>query len=427
MSDDLIAAQQKYIQESVFRKQATSITVPTDVVFINAWFREIGEPIIIFGESLVDRRQRLGLEIAKRGGLDALPRLKASPSSAKTVNKQEDLSEQWWGRRHGGDNIIELRKRLTDYWFKNKSTSIIEYDLDHRLADIELIGANIVGSRPSTSIAILEEFIAVSDRNGDVSLLQARDLTPIYFVNVQSVGHLCSYKNILLCSGQDGAIRIYNNHSRHTNLMESAHNNSRVFQTSMHPSGSYFASCAADSYWRFWDIESHLCLFEHRGHHPNLGIRCVAIDKHGGSLVATGGGDGAMRIWDIRIGKCIMTGIEHVQGVTNVDSINACLFISGGLDNKIVGWDLRQAERPVYTLPAHTSAVTGLRFVDEHRFASCSLDCNVKLWHTSGKQSGSLAVSTDAKLFGLTCEFGQKQLFTCGLDKTIRNYVINDI
>jgi WD40 repeat protein len=163
-------------------------------------------------------------------------------------------------------------------------------------------------------------------------------------------------------------------------------------------------------------------LFEHRGHHPQLGIRSILVEKTGGALVATGGGDGAIRFWDIRMGKCIMTGTEHVQGIACI-SQSGCMFVSGGLDNKIVGWDLRQVDRPLYSLPACSSAVTGLAFCGNSHFASCSFDGVLSVWHIGGNQRASLALPFDAKVTGVVYK-DDSSLFTCSFDRTVRQFAL---
>src|SRR4051812_25992556 len=56
------------------RKRARQVTIPTDDGLVMAKLRELGEPIILFGEDPVPRRERLRDVMVRKGIFDALPK-----------------------------------------------------------------------------------------------------------------------------------------------------------------------------------------------------------------------------------------------------------------------------------------------------------------------------------------------------------------
>lgn len=404
--------QRAFLLESALRRQASLITLPTDPTTINLWFRELQEPIILFGETLVDRRQRLGVEVARRGGLEALPRLKAS-STSSTIVKETKIQG---GKRSGGEHLVSLRRHLTEYWFQNRAVS--KSDQVFRKCDLQ--AATLLEGRPLTSICNLKEYIAVSDRDGLVSLLDETDLITQYAVKLESsIGHLSSFENQFLGSGVDGCIHLYSHDTRSTTVFSSE---CKVNMTAWHPSGQYFVSSSSDSKWHYWSTETtKQPLFTMHGHHPDLGIKSICMDSRGGALVGTGGGDGVMRVWDCRLGQSILTGNQHVQAISCMTTVST-LYITGGMDNKIVYWDLRKVDRPLCVIPAHTNSVTSLCALSDRVIASSSLDGTIKLWDTASLLASYL-VDDACKLTGL-CKSPSDLLYSCSFDRTVRQYCI---
>ena len=415
--------QAKFLEDSLLRKMASEIALPTDPDTINLWFKEIREPIIMFGETLLDRRKRLGLEIAKRGGLDALPRLKSFAESMKG-KMEPKVVNNFHGKRSLSDDIVTLRRQITHYWFKN-GANIQFPDYSSRpdaSYTLEIVGLNEACNRPCSSLCSVNDFIAVSERNGSIKLLDdSLDSIVFSIENLESTGHLSSFDNGILCSGFDGHIRLYDHDAKSvTNVFQNAHLNSRVNQCSWHPSGEYFASCGSDGRWNYWNVNTSTPLFSHYGHHVQMGIKSTNVDNAGGALVASGGGDGVMRIWDTRIGRCIMTGSkQHVQAISSIASLHGCLFVTGGLDNKLVAWDLRRVQSPLHTMLGHTQAITNVH-IAKSLIMSSSLDGHVKLWHLNGTPACSYFIDEQAKPMSF-CYKGDR-VYTCGLDKTVRSF-----
>lgn len=73
--------------------------------------------------------------------------------------------------------------------------------------------------------------------------------------------------------------------------------------------------------------------------HDN-GVYCLQFVKHG---IASGGGDGLIRMHDVRTGRCHRTLQGHTGGAVRALQFNDNQLISGGSDHDLRFWDLRTA------------------------------------------------------------------------------------
>jgi len=123
-------------------------------------------------------------------------------------------------------------------------------------------------------------------------------------------------------------------------------------------------------------------------------VHAVALspDKR---LLATGGEDGLIRVWEVETGETVVTLEGSTAGICGVDwTADGQKLVSGTSDGTIRLWDVPGA-RLLMTMRGHTDVVRGValaadpRSVEDsagqagHLLASGSHDGTLRLWDTS--------------------------------------------
>jgi WD40 repeat protein len=170
------------------------------------------------------------------------------------------------------------------------------------------------------------------------------------------------------------------------------------------------------------------------------GIYGVAIAADG-QLVASGGLDGTVRLWESSSGQLLATLHGHTSTVHSVClSGDGGLLASGGFDGTVRIWDARLAcdddKRLLATLRGHSGAVHGVALsADGRLLASGSWDGTVRLWDArvaspetemesderllailQGQGGGirGVALSADGRLVASAAQDGTIQLWDAG-------------
>ncbi len=136
--------------------------------------------------------------------------------------------------------------------------------------------------------------------------------------------------------------------------------------------------------------------------------------------VASGGGDGAVRIWNVANKKQKTMLAGHGGTVLAVAwSPDGATLASGGADKSARLWNVSTGENKGEraNLP---SAVLGLTFSSDGKLLAAAVDRDVYVW--DGGLSGEPKILRGHKLYisGLTFLPGSHQLATFGCDKTVR-------
>ena len=82
-------------------------------------------------------------------------------------------------------------------------------------------------------------------------------------------------------------------------------------------------------------------------------------------------------------GLCINTLTGHTNWLFAMTLLPNGLIASGGSDKTIKIWDISKTY-PLYTLTGHSSVIRGLVVVNNQFIASCSEDLSIKFWSLNG-------------------------------------------
>lgn len=149
------------------------------------------------------------------------------------------------------------------------------------------------------------------------------------------------------------------------------------------PIGSLLASGGEDSLIRLWDPARNTTIQILSGHEDSVSRVIFSPD---GTVLASSSKDKTIKIWNIAQGakKGVLTG--HEAAITSVVySPNGELLASGSEDTSIKLWDLSNGD--MKTLKGHTKTVTSVVFSpDSSLLASASWDSNIMIWNTTNYQ-----------------------------------------
>ncbi|KAL7674363.1 hypothetical protein ACOME3_000643 [Neoechinorhynchus agilis] len=405
------------LEELEIRSKARQIQVSTDDNTIKKQLRQMQEPICLFGEGPVQRRDRLRRLLASKGV--SLPQEHGEHLSSEMESKREDGDVTWY---HEGpdelrtarewialDSLKRARQRLDAHRTLLSDTRsdggrIKKIDLVESVlkGEVDIYCSQIGDMRPLSYCCLspTDEILLTASWSGSARLWRMPECDePIKELREGHSGmQMCcaefhpesgrglrsdSLANIAT-SGFDGSVRLWSLEDRSKRLM--IREGYRVNRVRFHPTGRFLASCCHDESWRLYDIEADIEVLHQEGH---VGPVLDIAFQCDGSVCVTGGEDTYGRVWDLRSGRCVMFLNGHLRSLlTTAFSPNGYQMATGGLDNTVKIWDLRIA-REQMTIAAHTNLVSQVRFqrlgVNENACLSTSVistsyDGSLKIW-----------------------------------------------
>lgn len=143
----------------------------------------------------------------------------------------------------------------------------------------------------------------------------------------------------------------------------------------------WLASTSTNGYVRIWDATT-MRLLHTLGH--SLGAYSVAFSKDN-TLLAHGGGDGQVLVWEMNVDKPKQKGTHKVAS-TPITGLalapNNKWFVAGGSDSRLYYWDLTQdPPREITGATAHTGAINAVALSPSAKvIGSASADKTIRLW-----------------------------------------------
>ena len=182
-------------------------------------------------------------------------------------------------------------------------------------------------------------------------------------------------KRILLWNCVDGS-----NSAGFTNVHKNA-----ILDLKWSRDGRRLMTSSADLTVAVYDLESEMVERRFRQQHKSI-ICSLAYRGPLGSaseMLASCSDDGLVCLYDLRSCKVGDVKLQHKYPVVAVefDRLNEHLLYTGGVDNDVLVWDMRNSDEPVSRLLGHSDTITGLAVSpDGTKLLSASVDNICKVW-----------------------------------------------
>ncbi|KIJ57915.1 hypothetical protein HYDPIDRAFT_63737, partial [Hydnomerulius pinastri MD-312] len=202
----------------------------------------------------------------------------------------------------------------------------------------------------------------------------------------------------LIATGRDdNSVRIYDSQSGRMLFDLKGHTNT-VWALSFSHNGTQLVSGSWDHTIRIWNTSNGETIGEPWEAHSNE-VTSVAYSPDD-KVIATAGLGGVVWIWDVATRAKIVEITDHPAAVECVRfSPNGSQLASGCGDGNVRIYDARSGALVLGPLEGHTELVHALAYCpDGTRIASCSDDCTIRIWDsvTGNMVLGPLEGHTDS-------------------------------
>ena len=155
-----------------------------------------------------------------------------------------------------------------------------------------------------------------------------------------------------------------------------------VRELCMSPTDAKLASCSDDATVKIWDFENCVCERTLK----SLGSEVKTVQWHPSKgLIASGGKDNHLRLWDPRMGKQLCAIDAHKRDITQCRwNKNGNWLLSAGRDNMVRLFDIRTM-RELQRFRGHQTEVTSIAWhpVHEDLFVSGDRQGRLAYWLTN--------------------------------------------
>ena len=446
--------QEQLIKEFELKRRAQTIIVPTNDGAVRQQLRDLGEPITLFGERELERRDRLRSLLT---GIDAQG--KGVVTTVETHEEEEEVTEVplaelfytegtpellSYRRKVAKDSLQKAAKRMRRLkeekgaieksssrllsLAKEVSEDCSEFGDERPLSDC---GVTSDGQLLCTASWSGTYKVWKTDGCSRVSTVRAHEdrITGIAWhpsaCGATSSSAPAEEGDVLQVATAccDSTARLWSKSGKLLHTLEG--HTDRLARISFHPSGTCVGTASFDKTWRLWDVNTGVNLLEQEGHSKEVYSLSFQCD---GSLALSCGLDAIGRVWDLRTGKCIRTLRGHVKSILSSDfSPNGYQVATGSDDHTCMIWDLRMSprkmnEKQLYTIAAHQSLISKVRYAPDNGalLLTASYDKKVKLWSSKDFTLLNCLEGHEGRIMGADIIPETNSVVSVAYDRTIK-------
>ncbi|XVF01582.1 hypothetical protein REPUB_Repub04eG0101100 [Reevesia pubescens] len=435
--------QEKAMQELLMKRRAAALAVPTNDMAVRTRLRRLGEPITLFGEREMERRDRLRMIMAKldsEGQLEKLMKAheeEEAAVSAKVEDVEEDIEYPFY--TEGPKELLDARIHIAKYSIVKAAARVqraqrkrddpdedMDAEIDWALkqaGNLVLDCSEIGDDRPLSGCSFSRDgkLLATCSLSGVAKLWSMPSISKVSALK----GHTERATDVmfspvhdhLATASADRTAKLWNTDG---SLMRTFEGHlDRLARIAFHPSGNYLGTTSFDKTWRLWDIDTGVELLLQEGH--SRSVYGIAFHQDG-SLAASCGLDALARVWDLRSGRSILALEGHVKPVLGVSfSPNGYHLATGGEDNTCRIWDLRK-KKSLYIIPAHSNLISQVKFEPQEGYylVTASYDMTAKVWSGRDFKPVKSLQGHEAKVTGSDISEDGRYIVTVSHDRTIK-------
>ncbi|KAJ8754057.1 hypothetical protein K2173_001955 [Erythroxylum novogranatense] len=177
-----------------------------------------------------------------------------------------------------------------------------------------------------------------------------------------------------------------------------------------------------------WHVRQGVCtktLAPSNSSRNSLSLAVTSIASSPSSLIASGYGDGSIRIWDSEKGICETTLNGHKGAVTVLRYNKAgSLLASGSKDNDVILWDV-VGEAGLFRLRGHRDQVTDLVFLElGKKLVSSSKDKFLRVWDLETQHCMQIISGHHSEIWSMDVDPEERYLVTGSADPELRVYTL---
>ena len=202
-------------------------------------------------------------------------------------------------------------------------------------------------------------FSSQSENSGQSNMTQAEHLPKgVWNVSARHYFHqdtdvtatnFSTANNLLIVGFASGIFGLYELPSM-SNIHTLSLSNQVIRTVAINDTGEWLAfGCPSSQQLLVWEWRSETYIIKQRGH--AYGMRCMAYSNDG-VVVATGGEDGSIKLWNTSSGFCYCTLKSHTAAITACVFSNSSVVLTSSLDGTVRAHDLhRYRNFRTYTSP----------------------------------------------------------------------------